>query len=123
MHDRELCLEVLRQIEEAAIKISNRFQVIHQPSDFTDSPAGVEKLDSICMMLIVIGESLKNLEKITGGTLLSQYPEVDWKKAMGMRDIITHHYADLHAETVFFTCKRKIPPLLETVRKITQDLQ
>jgi uncharacterized protein with HEPN domain len=75
------------------------------------------------MMLIVIGESLKNLEKITGGTLLSQYPEVDWKKAMGMRDIITHHYADLHAETVFFTCKRKTPPLLETVEKIIKDLQ
>ena len=123
MHDRELCLEVLRQIEGAATKISNRFKVIHQASDFTDSPAGVEKLDSICMMLIVLGESLKNLEKITGGTLLSKYPEVDWKKAMGMRDIITHHYADLHAETVFYTCKRKIPPLLETVRKITQDLQ
>ena len=123
MHDRELCLEVLRQIEGAAIKISNRFQVIHQASDFTDSPAGVEKLDSICMMLIVIGESLKNLEKITEGKLLAQYPEVDWKKAMGMRDIITHHYADLHAETVFFTCKRKIPPLLATVRKISQDLQ
>ena len=123
MHDRELCLEVLRQIEGAAIKIGSRFQVIHQASDFTDTPAGVEKLDSICMMLIVIGESLKNLEKITGGTLLSQYPEVDWKKAMGMRDIITHHYADLHAETVFYTCKRKIPPLLETVRKITRDLQ
>ncbi len=123
MHDRELCLEVLRQIEEAAIKICSRFQVIYQASDFTDSPAGVEKLDSICMMLIVIGESLKKLEKITGGMLLSQYPEVDWKKAMGMRDIITHHYADIHAETVFFTCKRKIPPLLETVRKITTDLQ
>lgn len=123
MHDQELCLEVLRQIEGAATKIGNRFKVIHQASDFTDSLVGVEKLDSICMMLIVIGESLKNLEKITGGTLLSQYPEVDWKKAMGMRDIITHHYADLHAETVFYTCKRKIPPLLETVRKITQDLQ
>ncbi len=123
MHDRELCLEVLRQIEGAAIKIGGRFKVIHQASDFTDTPAGVEKLDSICMMLIVIGESLKNLEKITGGKLLSQYPEVDWKKAMGMRDIITHHYADLHAETVFYTCKRKIPPLLETVRKITRDLR
>jgi len=42
MLDRELCLEVLRQIKEAAFKISNRFQVIHQASDFTDSPAGVE---------------------------------------------------------------------------------
>jgi hypothetical protein len=32
MHDRELCLEVLRQIEGAAIKIGGRFQVIHQAS-------------------------------------------------------------------------------------------
>lgn len=63
MHDRELCLEILRQIEGAAIKIGNRFQVIHQASDFTDSPSGVEKLDSICMMLIVIGESLKISKK------------------------------------------------------------
>ena len=43
------------------------------------------------MMLIVIGESLKNLDKITDRKLLPQYSEVDWKKAKGMRDILTHH--------------------------------
>ena len=123
MRDKELCLEVLRQIEEAATKVIVRFEPIHQVSDFTGSPAGVEKMDAICMMLIVIGESLKNLDKITEGKLLPQYPEVDWKKAKGMRDIITHHYADIHAETVFFTCKRKIPQLLDTLRKIIKDLE
>jgi uncharacterized protein with HEPN domain len=40
------------------------------------------------MMLIAIGESLKNLDKVTGGTLFSRYPEVDWKGAKGIRDII-----------------------------------
>ncbi len=35
------------------------------------------------MMLIVIGESLKNLDKITEGKLLPLYPEVDWKKPKG----------------------------------------
>jgi len=84
--------------------------------------AGVEKMDAICMMLIVIGESLKNLDKITEGKLLPQYPEVDWNKAKGMRDIITHHYADINAETVFFTCKKKIPQLLESIRKIIKEL-
>jgi uncharacterized protein with HEPN domain len=122
MRDNELCLEVLRQIETAAEKITNRFKMIHQVSDFTDSPEGVEKMDSICMMLIVIGESLKNLDKITDGKLLLQYREVDWQKAKGMRDIITHHYADINAETVYFTCKKKIPILLETIRQIIQDL-
>lgn len=38
MRDKELCREVLRQIEEAAEKITNRFTAIHHVSDFTDSP-------------------------------------------------------------------------------------
>ncbi len=75
------------------------------------------------MMLIVIGEALKNLDKISGQKLLSRYTDVDWKKAKGMRDIITRHYADIHAETVFFTCERKIPMLLDTIQKIIQDLK
>jgi len=66
---------------------------------------------------------LKNLDKITEGKLLSRYPGVDWKKAKGMRDILTHHYADINAETVFFTCERKIPQLVETIRKIIKDLK
>ena len=123
MPDRELVLEVLRQIEEAAEKIVARFQVIDEVSDFTDSPGGIEKMDAICMMLIVIGESLKNLDKITGGTLLSQYPEVDWKKAKGMRDILTHHYADINAEAVFLTCQDKIPQLLNTIQIMIKDMR
>jgi len=123
MHDAELVLEILRQIEDAARKVLQRFQVIKNPNDFTDTVAGMEKMDAICMMLIVIGESLKNLDKVTDNELLSKYPDVDWKKAKGMRDIITHHYADIHAETVFFTCGRKIPDLLATIKKIIKDLK
>ena len=122
MHDKELAIEVLRQIEEAAAKIATRFQAIHQVSDFTDSSSGVDKMDAICMMLIVIGESLKNLDKITDGTLLLQYNEVDWKKAKGMRDILTHHYADINAEAIFNTCKEKIPILRETIKKMMEEL-
>lgn len=123
MYDKELTKEVLSQIEQAAEKIIFRFQSIHKVSDFTDIPAGVDKLDAICMMMIVIGESLKNLDKITGGVLLPQYPEVDWKKAKGMRDILTHHYADVNAEAVYYTCKEKIPRLHETIRKMIKEME
>jgi len=54
---------------------------------------------------------------------LSKYPEVDWKKAMGMRDIITHHYADINAEAVFLTCQKKIPQLIKTIKKIEEGLR
>ncbi|SPD75685.1 conserved hypothetical protein [uncultured Desulfobacterium sp.] len=122
MRDKELVLEILGQIEDAAKKILSRFQSIQKVNDFTDSPSGMEKMDAICMQLIVIGESLKNLDKITGGALLQQYPEVDWKKAKGMRDIITHHYADVNAEAVFNTCNEKIPQLRKTIKKILDDI-
>jgi uncharacterized protein with HEPN domain len=123
MYDKELAIEILHQIEIATQKVIQRFQVINNPNDFADTAVGMEKMDAICMMLIVIGESLKNLDKISGQKLLKQYPNVDWKKAKGMRDIITHHYSDIDAETVFFTCKRKIPDLLETIQKILEDLK
>jgi uncharacterized protein with HEPN domain len=123
MSDKEFVLEVLQQIEEAAGKVVDRFKVIHQVSDFTDSPAGTEKMDAICMMLIVIGESLKNLDTITGGTLLPQYPQVDWKKAKGMRDILTHHYVDINPEAVFLTCRDKIPQLLNIIQEMIKELK
>ena len=123
MYDRALVVEVLRQINEAAERILSRFAPVKEAADFTDTPAGMEKMDAICMLLIVIGESLKNLDKITAGTLLSGYPEVDWKKAKGMRDILTHHYADVSAEAVFNTCREKIGPLSEVIKKIIRDMQ
>jgi uncharacterized protein with HEPN domain len=91
-------------------------------SDFTDTPSGVEKMDSVCMQLIVIGEAIKKLDKITDGSLLSTYREVDWRKAAGMRDILTHHYADIDPNAVFYTCRDKIPVLNKTIRRIIADI-
>ncbi len=121
MFDKKLVLEVLRQIEDASGKILHRFSSIQQVEDFTHNQAGVEKMDAICMMFIVIGESLKNLDKVSKNTLLSQYPQVEWKKAKAMRDILTHHYPSVNAEAVFYTCKEKIPLLHNTIKKIIED--
>ena len=46
------------------------------------------------MLLIAIGESIKGVDKLTNKGLLTQFPKVDWKGAMGIRDIIAHHYFD-----------------------------
>ena len=77
MYDRELAIEILRQIYQAAQTILERFQPVKTVSDLTDSPAGMEKLDSLCMLLIAIGEALKNLDKTTNKSLLRQFPQVD----------------------------------------------
>ena len=123
MYDKELVLEVLGQIRTASQTILGRFKSVKTVSDFTDSPAGREKLDSICMLLIAIGESLKKLDKITEGSLLPKYSQIDWKKAKGLRDIISHQYFDVNAEAIFDVCKTKIKILSDTITKIVEDLK
>jgi uncharacterized protein with HEPN domain len=121
MFDKALASEVLRQILTSVETIIARCDSIITVNDFTDSPAGMEKLDSICMQLIVIGESLKNFDKITDTAVLCHYPEIDWRKVKGLRDIITHHYADINADAIFETCKNKIPELKQVLEKILND--
>ena len=122
MFDTELINEILSQILTAAYRIERRSQDISEPDDFLVSDAGIDKLDAICMMLIAIGENLKNLDKVTNGEFLVKFPEVDWKGAKGMRDIISHHYFDLNAEVVFSICKDRIPGLIETTIKMKKSL-
>jgi uncharacterized protein with HEPN domain len=123
MYDKELILEVLGQIRTASQTILDRFKPVKTVSDFTGSPAGMEKLDSICMLLIAIGETVKKLDKITDGSLLPNYPQIDWKNANGLRDIISHQYFDVNAEAIFDVCKTKIQPLADTITKIIKDLK
>lgn len=123
MYDRELVSAILRQIDEALGKIVTRTAMITTASDFTDSPQGMEKLDSICMLFIAIGESLKNVDKITGGDLLSRYPEIDWKGAIGFRDIIAHHYFDIDAEQVFWICSKHLAALTATIQQMITDIE
>ncbi len=121
MYDQELTFEVLNQIHKAAVTLLERFEPVKSVADFTHSPAGMEKLDSICMLLIVIGESLKKLDKITDNFLLPKYPQIDWKKAKGLRDIITHQYFDVNVEAIYDVCHTKIKPLADTVMRIIED--
>ena len=122
MYDKSLVSELLEQILNATKVVLARFEVVDSSDFFLDTPEGMEKLDSICMQLISIGESLKNIDKITNKDLLKNYPQVDWKGAKGIRDIISHHYFDLDAQEIYYVCDKKLPTLRSTIEKILQDL-
>ncbi|MFH1428619.1 MAG: DUF86 domain-containing protein [Candidatus Margulisiibacteriota bacterium] len=122
MRDKELALEILSQICRSAQIVLDRFEPITEVNDLAGSAEGMEKMDSICMQLVAIGESLKKLDKITDYKLLSQYSEIDWKGAKGLRDIITHQYFEVDAEAIFYVCQNRIRPLLETIKRIKQDI-
>ena len=111
MYDKDLVINVINLTIESCNKIKLRFKPIKTSEDFLKDETGLEKLDSICMQLIAIGESIKNIDKLTNKKLLQKYPEFEWKKAAGMRDIISHHYFDINSEIIFEVCQTEIPRL------------
>jgi uncharacterized protein with HEPN domain len=90
------------EISQAIDKISYRTAEIERADYFTGSPEGMERLDGVAMLFLAIGESLKNIDKITSSTLLQKHPEIDWAGVKGFRDIIAHHYFDIDADQVFW---------------------
>jgi uncharacterized protein with HEPN domain len=121
MYDSALVRELLRQVLEAADTVLERFQPVGSAADLGGTAAGREKLDAICMQLIVLGEGLKNLDKVTGGALLPRYPGVDWKKAMGLRDVISHAYPTVDPEVIHRVCGTQVPAMRELLRRMLAE--
>lgn len=122
LHKEEI-IELLEYVSQTAEKILRRTAVIESVDDFLLSDSGMEKMDAACMLMQVIGENLKTVDNKTEHKLLSQYPEVSWKGAIGMRDFISHHYIGVDPDIIFVTIKQRMPPLLEAVNHIIKDLK
>ena len=78
-------------------------------------------LDATCMLLIAIGESLKNLDKTTNGQLLPTYPSIPWKNVKGLRDIIAHHYFDVDADQILWIIQNEIMPLKKAIEHFIKE--
>ena len=123
MSDKELMvLSTLEDIVFSIELIISRFETIKSSDDFLEGD-GLEKLDSISMRLVAIGEGFKNIDKLTNKTLLPQYPSVDWKGVKGVRDILSHHYFQLDAETIFEICDNYLEELLSVTNKMMTDVK
>ena len=115
-------LDLLMQIEDSCRTIQQRTSGIKTYQDFLLSPDGMFILDGVCMKLIFIGESVKNIDKLTNHTLFVNSPEVPWKDLMGLRDIIVHQYHRIYDEAIFDTLQNDIPNLLTTINKMKSTL-
>ncbi len=66
---------------------------------------------SVIKLIENIGEASKRLSE----TCRSRYTVVDWKKAMGMRDRLVHHYMDVDLAIVFDVAITEVPQLLKNL--------
>ena len=118
-----MTLHILELINSSLQEVERRSEKISDPNDFLVSETGVILMDSICMKLSAIGESIKNLDKITNNELLPKYSEIPWKNVMGVRDFIVHHYFEVDADVIYSICKNDVPVLITVINRMIEDLK
>ena len=74
--NKSIALDILEDILSAIERLEERTKEVYSTEDFLCSSSGMVLLDATCMLLIAIGESLKNLDKTTNGLLLPTYPSI-----------------------------------------------
>lgn len=83
---------------------------------FADFQADDRTYDAVVRNLQIIGEAVKNIPP----EMRLKYPEVEWRKIAGLRDILAHAYFSLEDETLWDIVETKITPLLEVVQRILE---
>ena len=74
MHDEELLYYSLKRIATTIERIINNSKEIADSEYYLLSPAGMERLESTCMLILAIGESVKGIDKMTNKQLLVKFP-------------------------------------------------
>jgi uncharacterized protein with HEPN domain len=78
MFDRSITVEIVNLIIDNLEIVLKRSNKIHSPDEFTRTESGMILLDSICMKLVAIGESIKNLDKVSNKELINKYSQIKW---------------------------------------------
>ena len=121
MSERSLLLELLLEVEEAIRRIERRFTGIQKADDFIANDDGLDRLDGISMMLIIISENVRRIDRIIGNDLDNRHPEIPWSDVKGIRNILAHDYFDIDPEEVYKICANDLAILKQALAKMRLD--
>ena len=97
----------LQDIAESCNKIQ-RFTAGLSQSDLT----GDEKAyDAVVRNLEIIGEAAKHI----GQDLRRRMPDIEWRKAAGLRDMLAHAYFGIDNDILWDVVQNKVPQLAEAI--------
>ena len=121
--DKANNIELLKFVLESIALIKKRFEDIGNSDDFLYTEQGMTRLDAISMRLQSIGEALKNIDKRDRAFLLEVADKRYWSNIIKTREILTHHYIDIDAETVYMICDENLDELEEKISILRAKLE
>lgn len=109
----------MRQIRSAIANLNDWNKDVESEDDYYSSPGGMKNLAASCMLIEAIGEGFKQIDKLTGASLLAERPEIPWRDVVGIRNHIAHGYFDIDGGIVFNTVKDDLGTIEEAVNYFT----
>jgi uncharacterized protein with HEPN domain len=109
------CKLYLEDILESTSKIGDYTKGMDISSFSSNSMA----FDAVLRNLEIVGEATKKIPR----RIRTQYPQIEWKKIAGLRDIIIHEYFGVNKKILWEIVTQKIPVLEKQILMILQDLK
>ncbi len=76
-----------------------------------------KSIDAVVRNLEVIGEAIKNVPD----DVRLKYPDVEWKRIAGLRDILIHEYFGIDVVIIWDIIRNKLPVLEAQVKQILNE--
>ena len=88
-------------------------------NDFMSSSTGVMAFNACVMRFQVIGEHIGKLLK-NEDKPLDAFPSIPWNAIYGMRNIISHEYANIDEDIIVSVINDDLPPLKKAIEELLQ---
>jgi uncharacterized protein with HEPN domain len=74
--------------------------------------------DAVLRNIEIIGEAVKHIPF----DFREKYPEMEWRRISGMRDIVAHHYFSIQNDIVWDIIIHKIPDLIPRINEVLAEI-
>lgn len=119
---KEEIIDKLDQILESIEVIEERCKDFSDVDALLATPWGMTILDASIMRLQVIGETIKAVDDKTHQTLFAAYPEIPWRKVIGLRNVISHEYANIDYDIIWVVIRKYLLPLKVAIQLVKKEL-
>ncbi|ASJ04562.1 HepT-like ribonuclease domain-containing protein [Thermococcus barossii] len=113
MSKRDPCL-FLDDILEAIFRIEE----YTEGYEFEDFIRDRKTVDAVLRNLEVIGEAARYVPE----EIKEQHADVPWKRIIGLRNVVIHHYFGVDLNIVWTIVRLQLPDLKKSVEKIVEEL-
>jgi len=86
--------------------------------DFETFTKDRKTVDAVLRNLEIIGEAAKHIPE----NIRMQHPEIPWKRVIGLRNVVIHHYFGVDLSIVWVIIKKQLPELKNAVISLLEEI-